>query len=163
GEYEGERLLSAALIDELHAPRVYCPSSGPDEAEFVEGHYGFGFQSAYYRGDRFVWHGGGWVGWGALMTLVPGFGLGGAGLTNGSPSAVPHILTRHIVDRLRGRDPLDWRERRLKWRDEALAQTRNAKDSRAKARHTGTRPAHELAAYGGDYENAAYGVMSIRA
>jgi CubicO group peptidase (beta-lactamase class C family) len=29
GEYEGERLLSAALIDELHAPRVYCPSSGP--------------------------------------------------------------------------------------------------------------------------------------
>jgi hypothetical protein len=40
---------------------------------------------------------------------------------------------------------------------------RSAKEARAKARHTGTCPAHELAAYQGDYENAAYGVMSIRA
>jgi hypothetical protein len=32
----------------------------------------------------------------------------------------------------------------------------------AKARHIGTRPAHDLAAYAGDYENAAFGVMSIR-
>jgi CubicO group peptidase (beta-lactamase class C family) len=163
GEYEGERLLSAALIDELHAPRVYCPSSGPPEAEFVEGHYGFGFHSAYYRGDRFVWHSGGHIGWYALMTLVPDFGLGVAILTNRSPSAVPHILTRHIVDRLRGRNPLDWHERRRKWQEKVSAQMRAAKEARAKARHTGTCPAHELAAYQGDYENAAYGVMSIRA
>jgi CubicO group peptidase (beta-lactamase class C family) len=163
GEYEGERLLSAALIDELHAPRVYYPSQGPADAEFAEGHYGLGFRSAWYRGDRFVWHGGGWIGWGALMTLVPDFGLGVAVLTNRSPSAVPEILTRHIVDRLRGRDRLDWSERRRKWRQETLGEMRTAKEARAKARHMGTRPGHELAAYAGDYENPAYGVMSVRA
>jgi CubicO group peptidase (beta-lactamase class C family) len=162
GEYEGERLLSAALVHELHAPRIYYPPPGPADAEFTEGHYGLGFRTAYYRGDRFVWHGGGWIGWGALMTLVPDFGLGVAVLTNRSPSAVLEILTRHIVDRLRGRDPVDWRGRRRKWRDEALAQMRAAKDARAKARHQGTRPAHELTDYEGDYENAGYGVMSIR-
>jgi len=161
GEYEGERLLPAALIDELHAPRNYYAS--PGDAEFVGEHYGLGFRSAYYRGDRFVGHGGGWIGWGALMTLVPDFGLGVAVLTNRSPSAVPDILTWYIVDRLRGRDPVDWRERRRKQRQELLAQMRTTKDARAKARHTGTRPAHELAAYAGDYENPGYGVMSIRA
>jgi hypothetical protein len=161
GEYDGQRLLSAALINELHAPRIYYAS--PGDAEFVEGHYGLGFRSAHYRGDRFVWHGGGWPGWGALMTLVPDVGLGVAVLTNRSPSAVPEILARHIVDRLRGRDPVDWRERRRKQRQEALAQLQTTKDARAKARHMGTRPAHDLAAYVGDYENAAYGVMSIRA
>jgi hypothetical protein len=29
-----------------------------------------------YRGDRLVSHGGGWPGWGTLMTLVPDFGIG---------------------------------------------------------------------------------------
>ena len=44
-----------------------------------------------------------------------------------------------------------------------MAQVQITKDARAKARHMGTRPAHDLAVYAGDYENPAYGVMSIRA
>jgi hypothetical protein len=36
------------------------------------------------------------------------------------------------------------------------------KDAREKARHANTRPAHGLAAYAGDYDHPAYGVMSIR-
>jgi CubicO group peptidase (beta-lactamase class C family) len=68
GEFEGGRLLPAALIGELHAPRVY--NTSPSYAEFGEAHYGLGFQSNSYRGDRVVFHGGGWPGWGTLMTLV---------------------------------------------------------------------------------------------
>jgi CubicO group peptidase (beta-lactamase class C family) len=162
GEYQSERLLPAALIDELHAPRVYYTPQGPADAEFAEGHYGLGLRSAYYRGDRLVWHGGGWIGWGARMMLVPDYGLGVAVLTNLSPSGMLEILTLYIVDRLRGRDPINWRERHRRRRQEALAQTQSTKDTRAKARHVGTRPAHDLAAYAGDYEHAAYGVMSIR-
>jgi CubicO group peptidase (beta-lactamase class C family) len=163
GEYEGERLLPAAMIDELHAPRIYYTPAGPADAEFVEGHYGLGLRSAYYRGDRLVWHGGGWPGWGGRMTLVPDFGLGVAVLTNRSPSGVLDTLTLYIVDRLRGRDPVNWRERHRQRRQESLAQMRSARDARAKARHMGTRPGHDFAAYAGDYEHAAYGVMSIRA
>jgi len=160
GEVDGERLLPAALIGELHAPRVY--NTVPGFAEFGEAHYGLGFQSQSYRGDRLVSHGGGWPGWGTLMTLVPDFGIGVAVLTNRSPSEVPTTLTWHIIDRLRGREPVDWRERFRKRREEMIAQMEVDKKAREKARRTNTRPGHDLAAYAGDYEHPAYGVMSVK-
>jgi CubicO group peptidase (beta-lactamase class C family) len=159
GEFEGERLLPAALIGELHAPRVY--NTVPDFAEFGEAHYGFGFQCQSYRGDRLVLHGGGWIGWSTLMTLVPDFGIGIAVFTNRSPSEVPATLTWYVIDRLRGRETINWRERFRKRREESLVQMRADKDAREKARHLNTRPAHELAAYAGEYQHPAYGVMSI--
>ena len=40
GEFDGEHLLPATLIGELHAPRVY--NTAPGHAEFGEAHYGLG-------------------------------------------------------------------------------------------------------------------------
>ena len=97
------------------------------------------------------------------MTLVPDFGIGVAVFTNRSPSEVTSTLTWYIIDRLRGREPIDWRNRHLERRQKILDQTRVDKEARAKARHPGTRPAHEFAAYTGDYELPAYGVMTIAA
>jgi len=159
GEVDGERLLPAALIGELHAPRVY--NTSPGFAEFGEAHYGLGFQCNSYRGDRLVLHSGGWPGWGTLMTLVPDFGIGVAVLTNRSPSEVPGILTWYIIDRLRGREPVEWRERFRKQREESIAQMQADKNVREKSRHKDTRPAHDLSDYAGDYEHPAYGRMSI--
>ena len=96
------------------------------------------------------------------MTLVPDFGIGVAVFTNRSPSEVPSTLTWYIIDRLRGRDPVDWRERFRKQREEFIAHLQVDKDAREKARHKDTHPAHELADYAGDYEHPAYGVMSIK-
>jgi CubicO group peptidase (beta-lactamase class C family) len=160
GEFDGERLLPAALIGELHAPRVY--NTAPGRAEFGDAHYGLGFQLNSYRGDRLVFHGGGWPGWGTLMTLVPEFGIGIAVFSNRSPSEVPSTLTWYIIDRLRGREPVEWRARARKQRDEFIAHMQADKDAREKARHKNTQPAHELAAYAGEYEHPAYGVMSVR-
>ena len=159
GEVDGQRLLPAALIGELHAPRIY--NTVPGFAEFGEAHYGLGFQCLSYRGDRLVLHGGGWPGWGTLMTLVPDFGIGVAVLTNRSPSEVPGTLTWYLIDRLRGREPIDWRARFRKQREDSIAQMRADKEAREKARHPDTRPAHALAAYAGRYEHPAYGVMAI--
>ncbi|WP_338690937.1 serine hydrolase [Bradyrhizobium sp. 26S5] len=160
GAFDGERILPAALIGELHAPRVY--NSLPGYAEFGQAHYGLGFQCNSYRGDRLVEHGGGWIGWNTQMTLLPDFGIGIAVFTNRSPNQVPWTLTLHIIDRLRGREPIEWRERFRKRREEALDQIQADKGVREKGRHASTHPAHELAAYSGDYEHPAYGVMSIR-
>jgi CubicO group peptidase (beta-lactamase class C family) len=161
GQFEGQRLLPAALIDALHAPRIH--NTSPGYAEFGEAHYGFGFDCCSYRGDRIVWHSGGWIGWSTLMTLVPEFGIGVAVLTNRNPSDVPAMLTWHIIDHLRGRAPVNWRERFHKRREELLAQPQVDKDARERARHKGTQPAHPLADYAGDYEHPAYGTMSIKA
>jgi CubicO group peptidase (beta-lactamase class C family) len=160
GEFNGERLLPAALIDALHVPLVY--DFQPSFAELGAAYYGLGFRCQSYRGDRLVFHGGGWPGWGALLTLVPDSGIGVAVLTNRSPSEVLGTLTWYIIDRLRGREPIDWRERFRKQREQTLAQMAVDKVAREKVRHANTRPAHDLSAYVGDYDHPAYGMMSIK-
>jgi len=160
GEVDGVRFVPAGLIGELHAPRIW--NASPPFPEFGESHYGLGFQCGSYRGDRLVLHTGSWIGWGTQMTLVPDFGIGVAVLTNRSANEVPQTLTWYLVDRLRGREPVDWRERFRNRREEILLEMRASKDVREKARHKNTRPAHDLAAYAGDYAHPAYGVMSIK-
>lgn len=159
GEFDGERLLPAPLVEQLHAPLAHVGKS--EFSEFGHGHYALGFQSNTYRGDRMTWHGGGWNGWGSLMTLVLDAGIGVAVLTNRSPSAVPQILTWYIVDRLRGREPVDWFTRFHKIRDDFIAHIPVDKEAREKARRKNTQPAHALSAYAADYAHPAYGVMSI--
>jgi CubicO group peptidase (beta-lactamase class C family) len=161
GEFNGERLLPATLVDALHAPRVLYHTQ-PGFAELGAAHYGLGFRCQSYRGDRLVWHGGGLVGWSARMTLVPDFGIGVAVLINRMRGEVLETLTWYVIDRLRGREPIDWRERFRKQREQALARIQANKDAREKVRHKNTRPAHALAAYAGDYDHPAYGLMSIK-
>lgn len=159
GEFEGERLLPAALVEQLHAPLVHVGKS--EFSEFGQAHYGLGFQSNAYRGDRVVSHSGGWNGWGSLMTLVPEAGIGVAVLTNRSPSEIPPILTWYILDRLREREPVDWFARFRKMREEFIAHIPVDKEARDNTRHKDTRPAHALSAYVADYAHPAYGVISI--
>ena len=160
GEFEGERLLPAALVEQLHTPLV--PVGKSEFSEFGHAHYGLGLQSNTYQGERNVSHGGGWNGWGSFMTLVPDAGIGVAVLTNRSSSEVPPILTWYIIDRLRGREPVDWFARFRKMRDDFIAHIPANKEAREKARHKDTRPAHVLSAYAADYAHPAYGVISIR-
>ena len=161
GEVDGERLLPPQLIKELQAPRVYIPPQSP-YAEFGQAHCGLGFQSVDYRGDRLVWHGGGWPGWNAQMTLLPDFGIGIAVFTNRSPNGVTEALTYEIIDRLRGREPIAWRERFRRRREELIAQIAIDRTAKDRARRPDTRPAHQIAAYAGCYNHPAYGTMSIK-
>lgn len=161
GELNGLRLLPAQLITELHAPRVYIPPQSP-YPEFDGGHYGLGFQNVNYRGDRMVWHGGSWPGWNTQMTLLPDFGIGVAVFTNRSSNGVTEALTYEVVDRLRGREPIAWRERFRQQREKAISQIEVDRRAWHQARRPNTRPAHDIAAYAGDYDHPAYGLMSIR-
>jgi CubicO group peptidase (beta-lactamase class C family) len=160
GMFEGEPLLPASLVGELHVPRAYV--SAADRAEFGDWHYGLGFLCGSYRGDRTVLHGGGWQGWSTLMTLVPAFGIGVAVFTNRSPNEVPAALSWYIIDRLRGREPVDWRSRFRQQVEGVLASVPENKAAREAARYKNTAPAHELADYAGAYEHPAYGVMSVK-
>jgi CubicO group peptidase (beta-lactamase class C family) len=85
GEFEGQRLLSPALIQQLQTPRVHISAS--EFAEYGDVHYGLGFGSHSYRGERIVSHGGGWFGWSTLMTMLPDRGVGVGVFTNRDGSA----------------------------------------------------------------------------
>ena len=116
GEFEGQRLLSPTLIQQLQAPRVHV--AAPEFAEYSDVHYGLGFRSHRYRGERVVWHSGGFIGCSTLMTMLPDRAVGLAVFTNRNPNAVPEILANYVFDRVCGKEPIPWldlyRKRRRK-------------------------------------------------
>jgi CubicO group peptidase (beta-lactamase class C family) len=80
GALDGQRLLSPGPIQEMQRPRVHV---GPSEfAEYSDVHYGLGFRTHWYRGERVVWHGGGFTGTNALMMMLPDRGVGVGVLAN---------------------------------------------------------------------------------
>jgi CubicO group peptidase (beta-lactamase class C family) len=160
GKFENEQLLSAALIREMQAPRVY--SSAP-EFEFGHTHYGLGFVSSVYRGERIVGHSGGWIGWSTLMRLMPDRNLGIAVFCNLTGAPVPSILINHLADRACGREPVPWLERLRDLRRKAVAQGEIDEQTRMAARKPNAPPSHQLSDYAGAYEHPAYGRVTIAA
>jgi CubicO group peptidase (beta-lactamase class C family) len=159
GEFEGRRLLSPTLLREMQMPRVHARRS--EFAEVGDAHYGLGFGCHHYRGDRVLEHGGGWIGWSTLLTLVPVCGAGVVVLTNRDPSAVPAVLTYFVLDRLLGREPVPWLDRFRERRRKLVPQMQADRQARERARRQGTQPSHDLADYAGEYEHPGYGRMSI--
>lgn len=159
GEFEGQRVLSPALMRQLQTPRVHV--SAGEFAEYSDVHYGLGLRSHSYRGERVVWHGGGWIGWGTLMTMLPDRGVGVAVLTNRSPSAVPEILANYVFDQACGKEPIPWFDRYRERRRKMVAQLDVDRQARQAARRPNTRPSHDLADYAGDYDHPGYGRITI--
>jgi len=159
GEFEGQRLLSPTVIQELQTPRVHVGAS--EFAENSDVHYGLGFRTHSYRGERVVWHGGGWSGWSTLMTMLPDRGVGVAVFTNRSQSAVPEILANYVFDRVCGEQPIPWLDRYRELRRKFLAQLDVDRQAQKATRRLNTRPSHDLADYAGDYDHPGYGRITI--
>jgi CubicO group peptidase (beta-lactamase class C family) len=161
GEFEGQRLLSPGLIQELQKPRVHV---GPPEfAEYSDVHYGLGFRSHRYRGARVVWHGGGFTGTNTLMMMLPDRGVGVAVLANNgmNPLFAPHILANYVFDRVCGKEPAPWLDRFRERRRKFVAQQDVDRQTGKASRRPATQPGRDLADYAGDYEHPGYGRITI--
>ena len=159
GEFEGQRHLSPTLIRELQTPRVHVAAA--EFAEYSDVHYGLGFRSHRYRGERVVWHSGGWFGWSTLMTMLTDRGVGVAVFTNRNPNPVTEILANHVFDPLCGKEPIPWLDRLREQRHKALAQLEIDREAPKATRRLNTRPSHDLADYAGDYDHPSYGRIAI--
>lgn len=161
GEFAGQRLLSPSLIKELQEPRVHVGK--PEFAEYSDVHYGLGFRSHRYRGERVVWHGGGFTGTNTLMMLLPDRGVGVAVLANHgmSPHFAPHILANYVFDRVCGKDPAPWFDRLRERRRKLVAQQDVDRQAGKASRRPAIRPGRDLADYAGTYEHPGYGRITI--
>jgi CubicO group peptidase (beta-lactamase class C family) len=161
GEFEGQRLLSSGLIKELQKPLVHVGATG--FAEYSDVHYGFGFRSHWYRGERVVWHGGGFSGTNALMMLLPDRDVGVAVLANNgmTPVFAPHILANYVFDRVCGKEPVFWFGRLRDQRRKIVTQYENWLQAGKAEPTPATGPHRDLADYAGDYEHPGYGRMTI--
>jgi hypothetical protein len=157
GAFEGQQLVTAASIRQLQAPRVHVGPSGLAEVSDV--HYGLGLRTHRYRGERVVWHGGGWTGTFALMTMLPDRGVGVAILANGN--LAPEIITSSVFDRVCGLEPIPWLDRHRDLRRKFLAERDASRQAPKATGWPNTQPSHELGDYAGDYEHPGYGRITI--
>ncbi|MDE2155177.1 MAG: serine hydrolase [Xanthomonadaceae bacterium] len=124
--------------------------------------YGEGWYLSDYRGQRLVWHTGGWPGMVSRLTLVPGLHLGVVVLTNQESSAAFNAITWRVLDAyLDPAHKTDWvavYDKAVKL-SEATADISWARHAAARDRHG--KPSLPLAGYAGTYRDRWYGDVIV--
>ena len=124
--------------------------------------YGEAWFLSDYRGQKLVWHTGGWPGMVSRLTLVPGLHLGVVVLTNQESGAAFNAVTYRVLDAyLNPTQKTDW----AAVYDKAVKKSgAKADDSFAKheaARDKNSKPSLPLAKYAGTYCDPWYGDVIV--
>lgn len=160
GTVGGKKILGPATLADLHAPQMVIGAPS-DRPEITPGSYALAWFVDGYRGHTRVEHGGNIDGFSALVTFLPQDDLGLVILTNKNGTGVPELIARHTIDRFLKLDPIDWTGEALAKREKGKEVSKEAKAKKESVRKTGTKPAHKLAEYAGDYENPGYGPLKV--
>jgi CubicO group peptidase (beta-lactamase class C family) len=135
-----------------------------DRGGFKARGYGFGWYQADYKGEKALFHQGGYEGWSSAFSFLPERKIGVGIMTNasGPASRVLLLVTSHIYDVLLGK-PVDGPgPASLAAFKAELAKARTAMLADVEKRSK--RPwmlQHPNAAYAGQYENPAFGTIAI--
>ncbi|HUL76926.1 MAG TPA: serine hydrolase [Vicinamibacteria bacterium] len=160
GKVGDTTVLTGPGLAELHKPQMVVGESGQDP-EVTGTSYAMGWFVESYRGHLRVQHGGAIDGFIAMVTFLPREGIGVVALANLGGTGLPEVVARQAIDRLLGLPPIDWSARLLQRREAGRKAEKAGKAKGAGERKPGTRPAHALDEYAGDYEHPAYGVVSV--
>ena len=123
--------------------------------------YGEGWSLSDYRGQRLVWHTGGWPGMVSRVTLVPELKLGVVVLTNQESGAAFNAVTYRVLDAYLGHEKKDWV---AAYAAAVKKSEGNADDSWKKhlaARDRNARPSLPLSGYAGTFRDAWYGDVVV--
>jgi Domain of unknown function (DUF3471)/Beta-lactamase len=165
GQIDGKSIISPAVLDQLHAPQIPTGQAygreEPHHKDFSPGSYALGWATDTYRGHRRVHHGGGIDGFTSQTCLFPDDGMGLVVLTNKNGTPLPELIVRHASDRLLGLASIDWLAEGLEKHTKAQGAETEAKKKKESVRRPGTKPAHPLEEYAGEYEHPGYGELKI--
>jgi CubicO group peptidase (beta-lactamase class C family) len=159
GTWEGKRIISTAVMREMHSPQIVIPTSPEMRAargvHFFAG-YGLGWQVMDFRGHPMLWHSGSNDGMPVYMAILPADDIGVCVMTNSWVSGVLHgALAARILDTLLGvKEPRDWAGEVIK---RQLAEQPPAPPARVE----NTKPSLPLEAYAGTYEDPVHGSMVV--
>ena len=157
--------LSPRGHSSLTSPRiVHSTANNPYPGDHL---YALGWFVDMYRGEKIIWHSGGWTGFGSVMAFLPSrqWGFAMMGNTARTSNYVQVIAYFHLLDDLLGtpeRERIDWDAR---WRSKL--EERRAELANARERLYPTVPGHilptslKIEKYAGRYVHAAYGVMEF--
>jgi len=160
GKFEGEQIIGPQTIQDMHM--AHMPTGGtPVIAEVTPADYGLGWFVDSYRGHPRVHHGGNIDGFSALVSMLPQDGLGMVVLVNKNGSALTELLIRHAYDLVLGAEPKDWIGDAAKEKTIGEKVEEEARGKKGTRRKSGTKPAHNLEEYAGDYFNPGYGDLKV--
>lgn len=164
GEFEGNRLVSEAVIKEVQTPHISIPLPAMaiklnPSTHFLA--YGLGWGLRDYKGVKLASHTGGIDGMLSQITIVPEEGLGIMVLTNTTIGGTFSSITATILDAYLGGDTQDWAATYLGFKTQGEAAQEAQALKLEESRVIGTSPSLQLADYVGDYENEMYGKAII--
>jgi len=162
GKFNNAQVIPASIIKETMQPASLTASVPDKYFENLNSIYGMGRGTSSYKGHYRTQHGGAIGGIYSSISFMPADSVGVIVFTNGAQvGQLPGIIANTVYDKLLGLEITPWSERALK---DYLKDKATEKETRKKPdidRVTNTKPSHSLADYGGNYEDAAYGVMEI--
>ncbi len=163
GTIGGKRIVAARQVEDMHRPQMVIQTFPGlfEDPEIQQPSYGLGWIIESYRGRKRVHHGGAIDGFICQVAMIPDEGLGVVVLANLGGTPLPEIVARHASDRLLGLEPIDWNGRYLKRREVGEKASASAKKAAGEERKSGTKPAHALDDYAGEYVHPAYGSVTV--
>ncbi|MBN1284264.1 MAG: serine hydrolase [Anaerolineae bacterium] len=169
GEFEGERLLSEAVVCEMQSPQMI--ENDPDRYKFARyidmdtnfWTYGLGWGIRDYHGMKMVRHGGGIDGMRAEVAMLPAARLGVVVLTNLSAIGdyLPNAVMFRALDAYLGAEACDWSADFQKVADVQQTEETEEWQKMVRARAESAVPSLAPDAYAGSYENEMYGAQTI--
>jgi CubicO group peptidase (beta-lactamase class C family) len=162
----GERqVIPAAVLEETAKPAIALANTALETrgwGELLNPFYGTGRFTASYRGHLISYHGGDINGFHSQVALLPSEGYGVIVLVIGDHAApLYNVVTYQVLERLLGLSLTPWSERILEIRLKGKQAGTEARAKSGADQIAGTRPAHPLEAYAGEYEHPAYGVLAV--
>jgi len=148
-----------SIVTPIPVSEPSVPELRPAKPNFLG--YGEGWQLSDYRGNKLVWHTGGWPGMVSRLTLVPDRKIGVIVLTSQEVGAAFNAVTMQALDAMLQSPKTDWLDAYAK----AVAkQQGNADEDWQKhvaARAKNAPPSLPLARYAGTYRDPWYGDVVI--
>ncbi len=160
------RLFSEQQSREMWSPQTILPVNDPPpgfaglKTNFAD--YALGWGLREYHGRKLVGHTGGVAGFVSRVMLVPEENLGVVILTNAEEDFAFDAILYHVLDHYLQVSPTDWitsfRNLEDQHKREAEGSMKKAESSRAAE----SKPSLPLQKYGGTYNDAWYGPITIR-
>ncbi len=161
-----QRLISAKQAAEIFTAQTPIkiaevkPTLAATKPNFFA--YGLGFQLRDYKGRKLAMHGGALQGFYSRVVLVPEAKLGVAILTNAESGGAMTSLQWRILDHYLDVAPSDWVKLIHDVEAEKVAKDLAAQKAAGATRAAKSSPSLPLAAYDGEYQDAWYGLVSIK-
>lgn len=159
-----KRLFSAESAQAMWQPVVPVPATPfpPALADAVPQFRGYalGWMVQDYRGHKVIQHGGGTLGFRAVVVLIPGKNTGFAIAVNAEDNEVVPGLQYELLDHYLGLSAHDWPKAFKEFFAERNAAGLQAQRAAVSARPA-SRPSLPPAAYAGDYSDPWYGPIAI--